>query len=260
MVEYLDNQMTLYVQSRGTSQEDDYRWLKIEETAQMPQTPSFLNQSLSPQYPSLVSLIDSHKFSLILARDGQHFILLVTGLESTHTDFMGRKIRNSVVWIAPVDNQAQIRALTVSALQGTLDEAIASTIVRDGDSDYGFTVDTSKLTQLTQNIELQYHNNANPVCKLGYNSLESRQEIALEVQANSFPATPKLLVVVTTIKSAEDLQKFKVWRGLSNRIESKDLMAITPTSSTFTTQKKTLLRTTIIATAAIIVLTVFLIL
>ncbi|ELR96436.1 hypothetical protein [Gloeocapsa sp. PCC 73106] len=252
MAQYL----TIYVQSRGISQEDDYRWLKVEDNSQIAENPHFLNRSILPNYPtSFVSLIDSHKFSLVLVRNQQHFILLVTGLISATTDFMGRNIRNSIVWIYPPTAEAQVRALTVAALTGELENAIASVILRKGDSDYGFTVDTQKLAQLTSTIGLDCHNNADLACRLGNNSAALRQEIALEIKANCLPPQEQLLVVVTTIKSAQDMEKLRVWRGLSNRIESQDLVATNQTS-----EKKTLIMTGVIATAAIIALTVFLIL
>lgn len=252
--------MQVYVQSRGIAQEDDYRWLKLEANQQVIATPNFLNQAIAPGYPSLVSVIDSHKFSLVLTRQQQQLVLLVTGLEANQgeSDFMGRKIRNSVVWLASSEESAQIRRITVEALQGKLAETVESAIDRSNDWESGFRVDWDKFKVLGEDTALEYYDNSNPKRQLAPNSEVTRQEIALEIQTNDFPAEYPILIIVTTIKSASDLEKMPLWRGLSNRVTSSQLLPVKSSTSP-QVQKKTLLTTAIVATT-ILVLTIFLIL
>ena len=238
----------IYIQSRGIAPEDDYCWLKIEDTNQLVAIPQILNQL------GLVSLVDSQMFSLVLARHQQYFILLITGLEATpgEVDFMGRKIRNSLVWMSP--EEATIRALTVAALQGKLANPVEETISREVNPKQSFTANPQKLHSLIDLVSLDYYHNSYSACQLGNNCESLRQQLALEIQANCLPTNHELLIVITTIKSASDLEKLKVWRGLSNRIEATALI------TTKSKEKKTLLKTAVIATVTIIILTFLLIL
>jgi len=242
--------MTIYIQSRGIAPEEDYRWVKITDNQQIVSTPGFLNQL------SLVSLIDSQKFSLVLTRQPEHFILLITGLEGTkaRVDFMGRKIRNSVVWVLPLSEEDKIRTITIAALEGKLADLVEEAIVRDSNSECGFIVNLETLETIGNLIDLQHYNNLDLNGKLGNNCENLKQEIALEIKENNLPKSYDFLIVITTIKSAIDLEKLKVWRGLSSRIESKQFTAIN------SEEKKTLPATVLIVTATIIALTVFLIL
>ena len=103
-------------------------------------------------------------------------------------------------------------------------------------------------------VSLDYYHNSYSACQLGNNCESLRQQLALEIQANCLPTNHDLLIVITTIKSAPDLEKRKVWRGLSNRIEATELITTNPK------EKKTLFKTAVIATITMIILTVFLIL
>jgi hypothetical protein len=103
-------------------------------------------------------------------------------------------------------------------------------------------------------VSLDYYHNSYSACQLGNNCESLRQQLALEIQANCLPTNHDWLIVITTIKSAQDLEKLKVWRGLSNRIQATELTATKPP------EKKTLFQTAVIATVTIIILTVFLIL
>ncbi|TVQ41837.1 MAG: hypothetical protein EA365_16660 [Gloeocapsa sp. DLM2.Bin57] len=241
----LNNNTSIYIQSRGITPEDDYCWLKIEDNNQVTAIPEILNRL------SLVSLIDSQMFSLVLAYQQPYFILLVTGLEATppELDFMGRKIRNSLLWISP--EEAQIRSLTVAALEGQLANALEEIIYRDNNLNNSFRIDTDQLEKLTDLVKLNYYNNSYNPAQLGNNNETLRQQLALEIQTNCLPTNRQLLIVITSIKSAIDLERLKVWRGLSNRISSDEL---TPTTAT---EKKTLVNTAVIATATAI--TIFLI-
>jgi hypothetical protein len=264
--------MVIYVQSRGISQDNDYRWLKIQKDRQVCENPQLLNEPIN-SVGKPVDFIDSQKFSLILARSRQNLFLLVTGLKAREerTDFMGRKIRNSVIWLYhdDLENEQKIRAITVLGLRGELEAEVDRAISIGGE--YGFEVDFEEIKQIGDSIRVETNNNADLVPKIGNNSEQLRQELALELETNCLPNQNGLLVLVTSIKTASTLKQAKVWRGLSNRIAHDKLTPIKATSqldkqSEITalpvetssriqrTQKKTLLILTAIATVAILVI------
>ncbi|MBE9166342.1 hypothetical protein IQ238_01925 [Pleurocapsales cyanobacterium LEGE 06147] len=253
--------MVIYVQSRGISQDNDYRWLKIQKDKQLCENPQLLIEPINSAGTKPVDLIDSQKFSLILARSHQNLLLLVTGLKTREerTDFMGRKIRNSVIWFYHDDpeNEQKIRAIAVLALRGELEAEVDRAINIEGE--YGFEVNFEKIRQISDSIVVETNNNADLIPKIGNNSEQLRQELALELETNCLPKQNGLLVLVTSIKTASTLKAAKVWRGLSNRVAYDKL---TPIQARYQldrqTQKKTLLILTAIATVAILVVVVIL--
>lgn len=234
--------MRIYVQSRGKSQDKDYRWLRIKSNEYYPENPSFLLQFIDNSPFKPVDLIESQKQSVILAVDRDDYYLLVTGLKARErTDFAGRSIRNSILWICQKDSEnKKVRSLLIRALKGKLEQEIDKTINASGK--YGFEVDRKSLVKLS-NLVLDIKNNQNTdlSCKIGGNCVSLREEIALELESNALPSIEGLLVLVTSLKSADSLKKARVWRGLSNRVKSEYLekygsLAIERS----TTEKKTL--------------------
>lgn len=214
--------MTIYIQSRGISQDNDYRWLKINQNQSEPENPQVLLQSIDNLSVKPIELIDSQKFSIILLSLSNDFCLLVTGLKARkeRTDFMGRPIRNSVLWIGKKDseNELKARSLLIRALRGELEREIDKTISISGN--YGFEVDYKLLKDLfNSTLVIANNQNTDLNSKIGNNSELLRQEIALELENNALPNRQGLLVLVTSIKSALALKKTGVWRGLSNRVE-----------------------------------------
>ena len=217
--------MAIYIQSCGISQDNDYRWLRISQNEAKPENPQVLLQSINNLSVKPTELIDSQKSSIILLSLHNDYCLLVTGLRARkeRTDFMGRPIRNSVLWICQKDNEnLKIRSLLIRALRGELDRAIDKTINISGQ--YGFEVDYEAFKQLS-NSTLAIGNNdqIDSNCKIGKNCDFLREEIALELENNALPNKKGLLVLVTSIKSASALKETGVWRGLSNRVESETL-------------------------------------
>jgi hypothetical protein len=213
--------MVLYIQSRGTSQDNDYRWLKISEKNPTLKNPDFLNNSIDNI--SIIELIDSQYHSIILAKLSSYFCLLITGLVSKRIDFMGRQIRNSVLWVYRYDsdNEKIVRAITVKALRGELDDLVDLAISDGGD--YGFQVDYEKITNLVNQVEGEPQN-ADPDYKIGSNSKTLKQALAEELKSKCLPSLKKdsILVVTTTFKTADALKKAHVWRGLSSKIDGDD--------------------------------------
>ncbi len=210
--------MTIYVQSRGKSQDHDYRWLEIGKESQSPSIPPLLKDL------KVEELIESQKPSLILARSGKYLLLLVTAMDSREerTDFIGRRVRNSVAWVAIETPEIEqlFRAIAVLALQGELAAKIDQAINIGGN--YGFEVDLKQLQTLVDRSAA----GVKPASSLKYgkNDVHLRAQLASELSQYSLPSdlgTDQILVVVTTLKSQEALERLRVWRGLSSRIESE---------------------------------------
>ena len=222
--------MTIYVQSRGKSQEHDYRWLEVRKESQSPVIPPLLKDL------KVEELIESQRPSLILARSDRYLLLLVTALESREerTDFMGRRVRNSVAWVAEdkPETEQVFRAIAAQALRGELAERIDQAISIG--SEYGFEVNLEQLQTLVDHLEIDPKSVNSGRFKFGKNVSHLRSELASELSKFSLPqglGTYQILVVVTTLKSQEALEKLRVWRGLSNRIESETWVEVFDSTS-----------------------------
>ncbi|NES04391.1 MAG: hypothetical protein F6K22_17070, partial [Okeania sp. SIO2F4] len=105
---------SIYVQSRGVSQDYDYQWKKI----------SFDSNQEDIYYPPLVEefqhLLDLNALSLLLVRSGDKLLLLVRDISSQGKDYRDRTIRNSVAWIGEDQDEQILRALAIRGLQSVL--------------------------------------------------------------------------------------------------------------------------------------------
>ena len=253
--------MAIYIQSRGKNQDEDYRWLRIKANEYYPENPDFLLQTIGNLSVRPIDLIESQKFSVILAAIRNDYCLLITGLKARkeRTDFTGRLVRNSVLWVCRKDDEnIKIRSLLIMALRGELDRAIDNTIKIAGK--YGFEVDYDRLRKLSNStlaIENNYQTDSS--CKIGKNCDHLREELALELENNVLPNREGLLVLVTSIKSASALKETSVWRGLSNRVESEDLQQYSLAITRSDTEKKTLWLWIAIASISIIAIVLIII-
>jgi len=221
--------MTIYVHSRGKSQEHDYNWL--EEASQISVIPEVL-KSIKPE-----ELINSQKPSMILARSGGQLILLVTALTTRdgRTDFMRRQIRNVIAWVE-TDTSASERVLckiAAQALNGELDRLVDSAVTNNAESQYGFTADFTQLKAIENTLNNQGDDqdtdrqkyNPDTDLKVGKNSEPLRSDLAEQLAEYGLPKPTdgtQLLVVATTLKSFDGLTSKNVWRGLSSRIENEE--------------------------------------
>jgi len=203
--------MEIYIQSAGTSPDFDYCW--------QPEVPSLLTR--------ISSYIQGESSSLVLARFENQFILLVTGLASSNKkDFAGRVIRHSVAWVCEEnnDNEKQLRAIAVQALQGVLSSKIDRLIQFGGKS--GFKFEISEFEKLNQSILDEETIDNMPLessetrPKMAKNSQELRDSLAGDLQRSCLPKDYEILVVVTGIKSEDSLIQTKIWRSLSNLVKS----------------------------------------
>ena len=254
--------MAIYVQSRGKNQDHDYRWLRIKSNEYYPENPDFLLQPISTLSIRPIDLIESQKSSIILVAKQNDYCLLVTGLKARkeRTDFTGRPIRNSVLWICQKDSENLIiRSLLIRALRGELDKNIDKDINISGE--YGFEVNYNQLKAFSNSLlAIDNHERIDSIYKIGKNCDSLREELALELESNALPNKEGLLVLVTSLKSASALKETGVWRGLSNRVESEEFKKYASLVTTKSeTEKKTLWLWIMIALILIIAITLIII-
>jgi hypothetical protein len=203
--------MKIYIQSRGNSPDFDYCWQS--------EVPSLLTR--------ISSYIQSESPSVVLARFENQFILLVTGLASSDKkDFVGRVVRHSVAWVCEEsdDNEKQLRAIAVQALQGVLSSKI-DRLIQFG-SKNGFKFENSEFEKLNQSILDEETVGNMPLeasetrPKMAKNSQGLRDSLAGDLQRSCLPKNYEIMVVVTGIKSEDSLIQTRIWRSLSNLVKS----------------------------------------
>ena len=221
--------MDIYIQSAGTSPDFDYSW--------QPQVPPLLNR--------VSGLIQSESPSLVLAKFEDQFFLLITGLESpTKKDFAGRVIRHSIAWITEAndDNERLTRAIASQYLQGEFSVGDIDRLIELGGKN-GFYFDSSKFEDLSNSIlhSLTLEDSDNVLAdtiKIGKNSQDLRNSLALELQNYLLPYDYELLVVVTGIKSEDSLTQARIWRSLSNLVKSDTWKTVSNTKKKNFSPKK----------------------
>ena len=209
--------MQYYVKSSGKMPSQDYCWIKVLDGSQKQEKPPIFQQI------KVDDLIESEGFSVLIYRNYNQLLLLITGLESNRKDFQRRQIRNSVAFIGKsIINETTFRKIAIYALQGNLESEINS-IVKESNNREGFLVSLSDIEKLITRIsgnsvgQLQPQNNR----KIGKNIPKLRQDLIKELKQYSLPLFDKSLVIVTSINTKESLEKTGVWRGLSNLVESE---------------------------------------
>ncbi|MBD2125683.1 hypothetical protein NDI39_12560 [Microcoleus sp. ZQ-A2] len=230
--------MKIYVQSCGVAQEHDYCWLN--ESQNIVEEPGFVKQAKN--------LIQSEAHSVVMARNSDQLLLLVTGLKASgRKDYRGRPIRNSLACIGqawvdqPTDEQTDeptLRAIAARALLGTLEKDIDDAVKSGGEK--GFEVSFEKLKTLTEAVKKtakieciapnEETNEDRQKKKIGRTSDKLKQELASDLEKYCLPRQKTEnktdnqqvmpLVVVTGIQDEETLQNKKVWRGLSSLVDS----------------------------------------
>lgn len=253
MVEHLveTTMQKLYIQSRGIEQHNDYRWLKIKsDSSCLMEIPPILKRNLeieSGSYTTIPDLIDSQKPSIVLVESDNELLLLVTGLTAREerTDFVGRRVRNSIAWTCTYSSNSQnlesrssyeklMRGLAACALREELADQVDKAISIGGE--HGFEVSYEAISQLENSLHVEALELDEDACinRISKNSLEHKQELAQELERYSLPLEKcknRILVLVTTIKSQDALERVCVWRGLSNRVESDEWIEVPHSSA-----------------------------
>lgn len=220
--------LATYILSCGISPEHGYTWLLVDEEGSKEVMPNFLGPAFR-----VSEYIDSQKPSIILAHSNGEYLLLVTALDTSpeRTDFMGRRIRNSIAWIAkaPLSDETDrlIRALAIKALSRELDELIHKAVENaPQNSQTGFSVHASTLNEILEsskkNVDIELTDDPRSF-KYAYDNDKNRRIIISELRDTSLQSIKKLsgtdvLLLVTTIKSSQGFENIDVWRGLSSRV------------------------------------------
>ena len=248
--------MKIYVQSRGKPQDKDYTWLKVKESKLIREIPPILKRI------RVGELIQSEKYSIVLARNDGELVLLVTGLSGERSDFMNRQIRNSVAWVEDSPKKERIiRSLAVLALtdKQTLESKVKEAVIEaEATSEYEFEVNREKINQLLSELKpVQDKNNAIKENRVGNNSEQLQTEVGSELEKNLLPSRDGVLVLATTLKTESGLQQYKVWRGLSDKVPYEQLISVS-SSSEQDQGKKNWVRIAIVMAVAVVILMILL--
>jgi hypothetical protein len=201
--------MKISVRSSGIGRDFDYSWKGDE---------------LSEYYYKVKHLIESESPSIILKKEVDSLFLVVTGVKSDRTDFKGRKIRNSVLWLTDnsLESEKGLRSLASLALKGEIESDFNRLITSDEKQDFQFNKaalqEMAFLTEGIQSQELDKIRNLNQIAKL---EEDLKKELAKELETYCLPNRIGVLVVVTGIKSENTLKEANVWRGLSSNVLSE---------------------------------------
>lgn len=220
------NRPSIYLNSRGFSR--DYAWLDADGVAQDP-----------PQYAKIQNILDGESQSIAIFRDQySYLILLVLNCPSANRkDSQQRIIRDSVLWILPdnQDNEKLFRKIAAkilydsNALQPIFSEVINFPEPETDRKSRGFSFDSDKLQDKLREINFP----SSPTQASGYsldqssyraeNSKVFRESLAQDLLSNDpFPKDYEFLVIVTGIQGESDLERFKIWRALSELIKSDE--------------------------------------
>jgi hypothetical protein len=213
--------MEYYIRSAGASPSQDYSWTKITRNEQKKQDP--------PLPPDIYKLIESEKFSAVLWRTEDDLLLLITGLQSSRTDYQGRTIRNSILWVG--DDEQRLRAIAIFALseQNKLQSEIDKIVKSSGNNEEGFIVTLSDIERVSEKSNQIKGSLAADEDKLiGHNSEKLRTDIVKTLQTKSLPKQLGGLVVVTELVPKQDLENAGVWRSLSTLVESENWEKVEP--------------------------------
>lgn len=205
--------MNIFVQSRGCSLDFEYCWL--------PAVPPYL--------ATISNLIQSESPSVVLARFHKELVLLATGLDSPEKkDFRDRPIRHSIVWILDEndDNETQVRAIAVQALQGSLANQVDRYIQFGGEN--GFEASIPDIEIMSRSFSSGELMGISPLpsselpLKIGRNSRDLRDDLACKLQDYRLRKGCEFIVIATGVKSEDALEKAGAWRSLSNLVKSEN--------------------------------------
>ena len=142
--------------------------------------------------------------------------------------FENRPIRHSIAWVFDenYDDEIQIRAIAVQALQGLLANRVDRYIQFGGEN--GFEASISEIDRMSCSFSNEELMGASPLPsselppKIGKNSQDLRDDLAYKLQQYSLPKGYELIVIATGIKSEDSLEKAGAWRSLSNLVKSEN--------------------------------------
>ncbi|MBD2000852.1 hypothetical protein H6G00_30335 [Leptolyngbya sp. FACHB-541] len=214
--------MQIFIQSRGFSREQDYTWLKLNQSGIEPLDP--------PLYSSMIDSIELRDFSVVLGRWNGQICLLVAGLKSDRKDIAHRPIRNSVMWISQdSEDESAFRALAAYALKSQISTSSNRSLQRDVDKvvqvaeNYGFQSSFSAL----QPEEFAASSISEPKTKLEINdddrcTADKINKIAEQIEKCYLPQNNQNLIFIftssTSLKKLDEPQNWRVIRKSSSTL------------------------------------------
>jgi hypothetical protein len=209
--------MEIYVKSRGRQQDNDYKWIKASNQQ------SLNGGSLPFLLKEATSLIDADSFAVVIIKKQGSLALLISGLSSSRTDYMGRIIHNSVCWIGKYMDEPVLRSIAARALRNTLQQEINNIIISGGNP--GFQIIYPDIQELTsRNKETNFSSDKKQLTAsekrqlIGNISEKMKKELADTIDQYDFPETYEIPVIVTAGQSniMQDQEKnYNIWRFLS---------------------------------------------
>jgi hypothetical protein len=201
--------MNIYVQSSG--REHGCYWLAKEKTR-------FESGKIHnfPIFQKASCLINTQDCSLVLYRLEGKLLLFMTGLKTQRQNRIHQYISNCIAWIADSDDEIILREICVLALNNNF-QRINNAIVNSTDS-REFEVNWTAIEGLIEVSRATYKS-------LPYQELQAKiarvsdarkQELAETLMKYNLPSRDGALVVVTTTKNKEILEKARIWRALSS--------------------------------------------
>jgi hypothetical protein len=210
--------MEIFVQSCGISVDYGYNW--VDKNKVIVEKPNILN--------NFIDLLQESS-SLLIARENQKLLLVVTGIESARRDYQNRIIFISVAWIVKDDddhfNEAKIRNLAskiLSPVTGEIDPKQSIDACVEAGEENGFDVDFKSLQCLLEKQESSSPSKSELKPKLEIKSdepIKQLEQLAKDLKEQSLPKKDRPLVVVTGIQTYADFKKANVFRGLAKFVD-----------------------------------------
>ena len=223
----------IYVQSCGLGSNQDYSWQKInEDNSQRPEIPPLLDDKIDKKSktPKISDLYASQDPSLVILRNGDKLLLLVTALKAVErSKKYGRSLRNSIAFVTQDEDLIRVTAARIlkdwESFRSIVDKAV------NFDKEQGFNVNWQAIDNYLKESEINAIDSKDPdiTIKVAKDSLingVSRPNSAIgnlaeELKNHRLPELNDALVVVTGNVS-EDTFGSRVWRGISERVTSED--------------------------------------
>jgi hypothetical protein len=182
--------------------------------------------------------------SVVLLRQGESLVLLVSSLRTTRRDFNRRPIRNAVAWVGTSADEPSLRVIAaaklrewwrdrerdpLSQLECEIDrairgiESIEAKDIGEGERAAGFGADRSQLERLARAVELA-RKEASPdegVCHIQPNTNEHRTALAELLEKHWLPDRQGPLVIVGRFVRGSLLEEKTPWYGLSELIQNE---------------------------------------
>jgi hypothetical protein len=209
--------MECFVKSRGYIGRADYQWHHLKSSGEIVD-----DKGATEIYRAcgFHRVIYDQEESYAIGRVRKAIVLLIAAVPSrTRTDFMGRSVSNSAMWVAADSDECHIRGLLARSLtepgwiQSIFDEGIRF------DDAQRFTAD---LAILNKGTECEAYSGLPPgASRISKATPTARIQLGEEIKKVKLPDRAGSIVVVTGVQSLRTLRKANVWRGLAEGLPSE---------------------------------------